>query len=904
MTTAGPNYISGITTATNSTDVVNKEYVDNKFGSSLPSQTGNSGKFLVTTDGTSTSWDYVSNYQEYTSVGTYTFTVPAQANLLYVESTGGGGGGSTGATGPTLAKSGFTWTLRTTGFGSTSITSLATNGSTNIASGNSGTLRSSTNDITWTLRTSGFGTTNINSSTYFNNEFLIGGTAETVSWILRTSGFGTSAIQGLTYGNGIYVAAVDSSGFLRASTDGITWVARTSPPISPFGDTQFGTYDGTNYFIVGGSVNPGRLLTSTNTIVWVLRTSGFGTSWIGTISYGSDKTEKYIIAGQGGRLSSSTDSIRWTLRTSGFGSSSIFCSTYDGSSYYVGGSGTFLRASTNGIFWTTRTSPLIGGNISSIIYASDTYVATSSVGWLQTSTNGIEWTLRTSGFGTSGIRGLVYNNNLYVTASVGGRIATSTDTITWTTRTSGTTQTFVGIESDGTNYVAGATSGVLVTSTQTVLSSLGSGAFLRASTDGVFWTTRTNDTLNSQRITLLASAGSYSFAHGTNYVESSDFLNVSTDNITWELRTSGFGTTKINAFAYGTVYIAGGIAGTLTSSTDTITWTLRTSGFDVTDINTLIYGNNLYVAAGNFGCLTTSTDTITWTLRTTSNNGDNINTLSYSSNANNYIFAGSNGDIFSSSDAITWRVNTSNAISNLLTSIHLNSAYLVAGESGTLTRALAQYSGTGGSSASHTSWYIPKSIVTSNITVNVGAGGTGATTENTSGPAGAGTTVSWTGPEGTYQLVANGGGVGGVAGIAQTSITSYYYTTEGLVGAASTNGVGVDAFAQINLYQPTGGGSGAGVNSSVGGAGGIITFYGNTAFSAGGNSSGSNGATGIAITSLPYGQGGGGGGSGASTAGSGGNGILGGGGGGGAVISSAFGNGGNGGDGFVRITWW
>ena len=113
MTTAGPNYISGITTSINPTDVVNKEYVDNKFGSGLPSQTGNDGKFLTTTDGTSTSWDYVSNYQEYTSVGTYTFTVPTQANLLYIEATGGGGGGSTGVTGQTLAKTGLNSPLNT-----------------------------------------------------------------------------------------------------------------------------------------------------------------------------------------------------------------------------------------------------------------------------------------------------------------------------------------------------------------------------------------------------------------------------------------------------------------------------------------------------------------------------------------------------------------------------------------------------------------------------------------------------------------------------------------------------------------------------------------------------------------------------------------------------------------------
>ena len=227
-----------------------------------------------------------------------------------------------------------------------------------------------------------------------------------------------------------------------------------------------------------------------------------------------------------------------------------------------------------------------------------------------------------------------------------------------------------------------------------------------------------------------------------------------------------------------------------------------------------------------------------------------------------------------------------------------------AGGGGSTGTTGSQLSGTGGSGGSYTSWYIPKPIVTSNITMDIGIGGAGAKTESTSGSAGAGTTISWTGPGGTYTLVANGGGAGGVAGIAQTNITSYYYTTAGGSGGIAASGIGVTATAQANSFQSTGGGSGAGTPSSAGGAGGSITFYGNTIFSAGGDNTGSNGAVGIAITSLPYGFGGGGGGAGASSAGAGGNGTCGGGGGGGAAIGSTFGNGGNGGDGFVRITWW
>ncbi len=212
----------------------------------------------------------------------------------------------------------------------------------------------------------------------------------------------------------------------------------------------------------------------------------------------------------------------------------------------------------------------------------------------------------------------------------------------------------------------------------------------------------------------------------------------------------------------------------------------------------------------------------------------------------------------------------------------------------------------GGSSGSYTSWYVPKSIVTSNITVNPGVGGVGAATSGGTGSAGAGTTVSWTGPGGTYTLTASGGGAAGVIGAAQTvSQSSFYYTTAGLSGGAVVVGTGLTATSQTNQFQPTGGGAGAGTTeSATGGASGTINVYGISTSASGGDSSGSNGSVGIAYTGLPYGSGGGGGGASISSSGSGGNGARGGGGGGGASNGSTFGNGGNGGDGYVKITWW
>lgn len=612
MTTAGSNFISGITTTVfNSTDVVNKTYVDANV-QPLSSQTGNAGEFLITTDGTSLSWDYVSNYQEFTTTGSQTFTVPSYANLLYIEATGAGAGGSAGQTN-TQVNQGVTWNLRT----------IATSG--------------------------------------INGGLINGG-------------------NGLTFGNNIYVAA-------------------------------------------------------------------------------------------GGGLSTSTDAITWILRTAGFSSASIVI--FKNNTYVAGGASGVLNTSTDAITWTLRTSSNFGQSIFSITYGNNTYIIGCGTGVLSTSTDTITWTLRTSGFGNNAINALTFQNNTYVAGSLGGILNTSTDAINWTLRTSGVTNaSIISLDSTSNLYVA--------------LSTLGINSLISSSTDAINWTLRT---------------------------------------LGWSSRTASGATRGYVLVFANNFFIAGGMNGLLSLSTDAITWTFRSSAVSIlSDIRALTYGNNVYVAGG----------------------GDALS-LSYT-----------------------------------------------------------QASGIGGPSGSYTSWYVPKSIVTSNITVNPGVGGAGATTDAGTGSAGAGTTVSWTGPGGTYTITASGGNVRGFVGAAQTfTQSSFYYTTEGLSGAPQSDRIGSTAPTQINQFQPTGGGSGAGSASFAGGSGGSIIVYGNTiAGGSGGTSSGTNGSAGIAYTGLPYGSGGGGGGASVSIAATGGNGARGGGGGGGAFNGSTFGNGGNGGDGYVKITWW
>ena len=404
-------------------------------------------------------------------------------------------------------------------------------------------------------------------------------------------------------------------------------------------------------------------------------------------------------------------------------------------------------------------------------------------------------------------------------------------------------------------------------------------------------------------------------------------MDTSTDAIHWTERFDG----RLDSFSlpkhfiYGNNgYIQFNIYGEVKHSTDAIVWTLRTCGFRESlssgEISSLIktpalgssqgiYSKNNYLAiVPFFGYIIGSTDSIVWTIRTSPATTSNITPL---------VELGNYGilmppNIFST-DGIVW-IQSGNVdgysqenVFDMFSQTYYpqyngRSVYIGAGTSTNYGIYASDIVGAsyGGSGSSYSSWYVPKSIVSSNITVNVGSGGRGSTTEGVLGNPGAGTTISWTAPGGqTIYLTSPGGGSFPYAGVGQTN--GHFYITSGAPGSYESSGNGG---SQTNRFQPSGGGAGSAQTSTSGGSGGTIDICGFTSTVSGGTPSSIDGNTGIAYPQIvPYGNGGGGGGSNVSSAGRGGNGVLGGGGGGGASIGSTFGFGGNGGDGYARITW-
>lgn len=504
------------------------------------------------------------------------------------------------------------------------------------------------------------------------------------------------------------------------------------------------------------------------------------------------------------------------------------------------------------------------------------------------------WTLRTVGYisGSGGYASIAYGNNLY-TACLGfpARVFSSTDSIIWTETVYYNNYTGYSLINNYLDYVGNFYIHSLTASGSSI-------PYLLASTDGIVWQLRTSTNSSIGSITDIA------YKNNNNYVAIAyDDIFVSTDTIVWTARTSGLSSSYFTSIAYGNDVFAASMNSSymyIRTSTDSIVWTLRNTVDYFQSIQTIKYVNDIFVIGTLGGAIATSTNAVVWTLRT-SGLINTIYDIDYNNQPNNtFYFVTSYNEVSISTDTIVWTVRTTGFQFGQTKTLIKDGLILTVDAFWNMWASYAQKSGAGGRAGSYTSWYIPTSIVYSNLTFNIGAGGTGATIEDTSGSVGTATTISWTGPNNQPFIIT-------VPSVVATALTSNnpFYTTIGGFGADSqltSLSSGYSAKNQINKFQPTGGGSGV-VGFGTGGNGGAVYQYGTT-IQASGGTPGNNGSNATVVSGLTYGFGGGGGGATVSIAATGGNGVRGGGGGGGAISGTLFGNGGNGGDGYVKINWW
>ena len=686
---------------------------------------------------------------------------------------------------------GIHWVGRNhTGFGSTVITASGYGGGYYFIGGSSANapanspLNVSINGITWSKRTSGtslniygfaYGTNNgVPNYIFHGQSGLIATSTDTNTWILRTAGStsdiglsGSSGSNGsgtaMTYNNGVYIY-VNIAGGVRVSTDAIVWTLKDFPASVT---AAYSIAYGNNYYFVGasngilpvsiqdistsqpiiGTYGLGALLqTSTDSITWTTRTTGYGTQSISALTFGGSYALAYGENDIGVPfLSASADNITWTFRTSGI-TQPIFALTYGNGIYIAAGSSGILNTSTNSIAWTLRTSGT-SQEIFALTYGNNAYLSGTISGQIRFSSDGIIWSLRTSN-SLNAIYTLTYGNNIHLSGEASGALETSiTGRTVWqsvnlpssvqvptykgaeefTTRGAQTftipptaSQFYIECVGAGGGGASGRIKGTLgsgggggagaynswlirrpelgdatsITVTPGTGGQGGTNRGLSTSTDGIIWTVSPFD-----NTTLTPTIYASGYGNGLYVVAGNNVsVFVSTDASSWTLRTTGIAVNQVigggyggNAFVYGDKYVIAAIAGTnLSTSTDTITWTPRTVPFNITNI---IYANNLYLATSGYNTgnlLATSVDAVTWVLRTvgytssTSSQAISFANTANTENENRYVYADGAGRFATSTNAIQWTLRTSGTSRVIYQMINDGTNYFGVGTAGTL----------------------------------------------------------------------------------------------------------------------------------------------------------------------------------------------------------------------------
>jgi len=548
----------------------------------------------------------------------------------------------------------FKWVRRDVDFAMNNIIAIAHNGFDRfIAGGIAGSFVVSSDGMNWEQGSARFGTTSILAAAYNGRDlWVVGGSTgklatspDAINWTLLDPGFRQSEsapgtmdssarnfIYGIAFDGSSLWVAVGAYGKIMTSTDGVMWTRRKSG----FGTTNIRAvaHNGSDLWVAAGG--EGKLAVSRDGINWAQKKSAFRKQPVRALA--CNGSSLWVAGGHCGKLATSSDGVKWKPRNAGFGPSSILAVAHNREEMWVaGGEDGKLATSYDGIKWEPQESSFGSVAIRTIVHKEpDLWIAGGDFGTLATSNDGITWTHRKSNFNQNDIRAFDRDSRgLWVMTMNSGKIATSSDGINWVPRDSG----------------FGMWNVLTVTHSPSGLWAVGGvhGKFA-TSPDGVNWTVR-KICFGADHIQNIACSDSGLWLA----VGNSGKVATSEDGINWTPRNSSFGSLDAYDVAHNGIdlWVAVGEYGRLATSPDGITWTQRTSCFsEKEDIYRVAHnGRDLWIAGGASGKISTSRDGINWTLQDAGFE-DFIYDIAY--NGSLWMAVGGKGKIATSADGITW----------------------------------------------------------------------------------------------------------------------------------------------------------------------------------------------------------------------------------------------------------
>lgn len=543
----------------------------------------------------------------------------------------------------------FTVFNTTTTFTAQQLQDLLYDGTRYVASGNNGTIGTSTNGVAWSPVVTGQ-TATFSTLTYDGTKYYASGGSNVYSstnltaWTTTFTAVVNSTNNLIARGNGILLD-ITASKMMLTSTDASSWTTR-----SPQGSRgvyalsthvngglqgcMMSTTNTANGWSIRNALLTGdvsslnflngifvgtsstQIVTSTDGTTWTNRATG-GLTAIRNAGFGGSL---YVFGNGTGSVRSTTDFV--TYNTSVFGAGQATAAIAFGAGIYVAAASQNIMTSTDAIAspWTT-TSTIPGiASLQCLKFVNGGFIGGGNAGTIITSTNGLTWTTTNSIFGTNIVYSVDFLNSLYVVGLGNGSVASSTDAVTWgAAQPTGTTASVLSVTYDGSNYYA-----------YTDLS-------VYRSANLTAWTLVSNITSNASE-----NFQSLNFANGLFLIGGNQGgIFTTTDGIT--VTTNSIGTSfAVLDMTYGAgIYLAVGATGRVFSSNNLSTWTARNSTTTTQTISAAYFGNNLYVIGGQAGFIKTSTDAIQWD--TVTNNLTTQSTTAIASTANEFALVGNSG---------------------------------------------------------------------------------------------------------------------------------------------------------------------------------------------------------------------------------------------------------------------
>jgi hypothetical protein len=316
-----------------------------------------------------------------------------------------------------------------------------------IATGDNGSMITSTDGTKWVNRSSGTDKV-LAGATYGSGKYVVVGHYGTIltsvdlaSWTSRTSGT-TSHLSDVIFENGKFVA-VGADGMILTSPDGLTWSRQTSPSMARLSGIAYGE----STFLVVGS--DGTILTSSDGISWTARLSGLKIGYY--LSDAVYANGMFTIAGSGTMLQNYDPIyfVRYYRNGSTGGTLPVQNNQYKlGDSVTVPGNvGNLVRPGYTFVGWTTK------GGTKTYVPGETFLMGPQTVEWFEQWTESPRYTVTYNGIDSTGGTVPVDANTYWESASVtvagntGNLTKPGYDLVSWNTAADG----------NGMSYAPGAT---------------------------------------------------------------------------------------------------------------------------------------------------------------------------------------------------------------------------------------------------------------------------------------------------------------------------------------------------------------------------------------------------------------------------------------------------------------